>query len=395
VRPRPARVAPPTPGEAPLLPRAPARPLLAEPLGTPAPEPPARRPLLPRMGQRVSATQLLSFSEQLLTLLKAGLPLDRALHVALGTIEQPYFREVMQGVFLEVEKGNTLGDAFARYPAVFPRLYVNMIRAGEEGGVLPVVLERLIEFYQRSVEFRSFLITSSIYPLLLAVFGTAALLALVVFVLPKFGQIFADMNQQLPLPAAILIGIGDFLSAYGLWILAGLVALGVGFSALLRDPLWQERWQGFLLKLPLIGPLKLKVELSRVARTWGTLLAAGVPILTGLRIVRELSDNIPLHRALDRLQRAVQEGHGVARPMLADPFFPRLMGQLAAIGEEAGSLDAMLVKIADQYESDIRKATRNLVAMFEPAMILVMGGLIGIIVVSMLTAIFSINDLPL
>ena len=130
MRPRPARVAPPTPGEAPLLPRAPARPLLAEPLGAPAPEPPARRPLLPRMGQRVSATQLLSFSEQLLTLLKAGLPLDRALHVALGTIEQPYFREVMQGVFLEVEKGNTLGDAFARYPAVFPRLYVNMIRAG-------------------------------------------------------------------------------------------------------------------------------------------------------------------------------------------------------------------------------------------------------------------------
>lgn len=348
-----------------------------------------------RWRHRVSTQQVLAFSEQLLTLLKAGLPLDRALHVSLGTIEHAYFREVMQGVFLEVEKGNTLADAFARYPHIFPRLYVNMVRAGEEGGVLPVVLERLIEFYSRSLEFRSFLITSSIYPVLLLVFGTAALLALMVFVLPKFGQIFADMNQTLPLPAAILIGVGEFLSAYGLWILLAVAGGAVGFVRALRDPVWHERWQRLQLRLPVLGALMLKVQLARVCRTWGTLLSSGVPILTGMRIVRELSDNIPLHLAMDRLTRAVQEGHGVSRPMLADPFFPRLLGQLAAIGEESGALDAMFIKVADQYESDIRKATRNLVALFEPAMILLMGGLIGLVVVSMLTAIFSINDMPL
>lgn len=346
-------------------------------------------------GRRVSTQQVLSFSEQLLTLLNAGLPIDRALHVSLGTIEHPYFKEVMQGVFLEVEKGNTLADAFARYPQIFPRLYVNMVRAGEEGGVLPVVLERLIEFYTRSIEFRSFLVTSSIYPALLFVFGSAALLALMVFVLPKFGQIFADMGQALPGPAAVLIAIGDFLSAYGVWILGVVLAAMAGFQYALRDPLWRDRWQQLVLKVPMIGLLLLKIQLARVCRTWGTLLASGVPILTGMRIVKELSDNLPLHRAMDRLTRAVQEGHGVSRPMLADPFFPRMLGQLAAIGEESGALDTMLIKVADQYENDIRKTTRNLVALFEPAMILFMGGLIGLIVVSMLTAIFSINDMPL
>lgn len=349
----------------------------------------------PRWERGIGTAQVLAFTEQLNTLLEAGLPLDRALHVSLGTIEHERFRKIIEGVFVEVEKGHTLADAFSRYPAVFPRLYVNMIRAGEEGGVLPVVLQRLIEFYSRSIEFRSFLITSSIYPLLLFVFGTGALLALTIFVLPKFGQIFADMNQPLPGPAAFLIAIGNFLRDYGVFLVALLIGLAIAFLQAIRTDRGRERWQRFLLRVPLLGQLILKINLARVCRTWGTLLAGGVPILTGMRIVRELSDNMPLLQALDRLQRAVKEGQGVSRPLLADPFFPRLLGQLAAIGEESGALDRMFVKLADQYETDIRKATRNLVALFEPAMILLMGGLIGAIVVSMLTAIFSINDMPL
>jgi type II secretory pathway component PulF len=164
---------------------------------------------------------------------------------------------------------------------------------------------------------------------------------------------------------------------------------------LLENATWRERWQNLLFRLPLLGSLLLKIKLATVCRTWGTLLASGVPILTGMRIVRELSDNIPLVKALDRLVTAVQEGRGVSAPVLADPFFPRLLGQLATVGEESGSLDKMLIKVADQYEKEIEKATRNLVALFEPAMILVMGGLIGMVVVSMLVAIFSMNDMPL
>ena len=334
-------------------------------------------------------------TEQLLTLQDAGLPLDRALHITLGSIDHPYFKRVMQLVLIDVEKGNTLADAFAKTPAVFPRLYINMVRAGEEGGVLPVVMKRLVEFYNRSIEFRSFLVTSSIYPALLFTFGVSALLGLTVFVLPKFGQIFSDMKQELPLPAAVLIGAGDFLRANGLIILVVLAALGVGFVYAMKDAGFRERWQRFLLRVPVLGSLLLKIQLANVCRTWGTLMASGVPILTGMRIVRELSDNIPLTQALDRLVVAVQEGKGVSAPVLADPFFPRLLGQLTTVGEESGSLDKMLIKVADQYEKDIQKATRNLVALFEPAMILVMGGLIGAVVVSMLTAIFSINDMPL
>lgn len=348
-----------------------------------------------RTGKRVGVKHVLAMTEQLLTLLDAGLPLDRALHICQGSLENPYFRSVMQSVVVDVEKGNTLADSFMRHPGVFPRLYVNMVRAGEEGGVLPVVMQRLVEFYTRSMEFRSFLVTSSIYPVLLFIFGTSALLGLTIFVLPKFGQIFSDMNQALPLPAAVLIGIGDFLKAYGAFML---LAIAMGISAFiyaLRDDAWRERWQLALLRMPILGPLMLKIQLAHVCRTWGTLLASGVPILTGMRIVRELTDHIPLLKALDRLVRAVQEGRGVSDPVRADPFFPKLLGQLAAVGEESGALDVMLIKVADQYEKEIQKATRNLVAMFEPVMILVMGGLIGAIVVSMLTAIFSINDMPL
>ena len=346
-------------------------------------------------GKRISVKHVLSMTEQLLTLLDAGLPLDRALHICQGSIEHPHFRTVMQSVVVDVEKGNTLADSFMRHPGVFPRLYVNMVRAGEEGGVLPIVMQRLVEFYTRSMEFRSFLVTSSIYPVLLFIFGISALLGLTIFVLPKFGQIFNDMNQALPLPAAVLIAIGEFLKTYGVFILLMLVLGATAFVYALRDETWRERWQLTLLRVPVLGPIMLKVQLAHVCRTWGTLLASGVPILTGMRIVRELTDHIPLRKALDRLVRAVQEGRGVSAPVRADPFFPKLLGQLATVGEESGALDSMLIKVADQYEKEIQKATRNLVALFEPVMILVMGGLIGAIVVSMLTAIFSINDMPM
>lgn len=344
---------------------------------------------------RIGIKDLLAFTEQLDTLLDAGLPLDRALHVTLGAIENEKLQAVIQGVFIEVEKGQTLADAFARYPHVFPRLYINMIRAGEEGGILPVVLKRLIEFYQRSVEFRGFLITSSVYPVLLFVFGMVALLVLTIVVIPKFGQIFADMNQKLPTAAAFLIGAGDFLRAYGLYLLAGFVAAIIGFKAWIDKPHGRDVWQAFLFKVPLLGNLILKTLLANVCRTLGTLLSSGVPILTAMRIVQGLSDNVHMHRAMERLQKAVKEGKGVAKPLMADPFFPRLLGQLAAIGEESGALDRMLMKVADQYEADIRKMTKSLIAAFEPMMIIGMGGLIGLIVVSMLTAIFSINDMPM
>jgi type II secretory pathway component PulF len=357
---------------------------------------PRRLAALPFIGQpRVALGDVLEFTEQLGALLKAGLALDRALKILQGTLENLALQEVVRGIYLEVEKGQSLADAFSQYPRIFPRVYVNMIRAGEEGGILPLALERLIDFYERTLEFRNFLITSSIYPVLLFVFGIASLIVLTVVVIPKFGEIFNDMGQELPFAAAVLINTSNFLVAYGLPMLGGLALAVWAFLAYIRTAGGQVWWHGLVLRAPVAGKLILKIQLSRLCRTLGTLLGSGVPILTSIHIIQGLTDNIPLKRAVDRLQQSIKEGQGVARPLRADSFFPPLLGHLATVGEETGSLDKMLLKVADQYDTDIRKATKGFISIFEPAMIVAMGGLIGAIVVSMLTAIFSINDLPM
>ena len=348
-----------------------------------------------RMRRSVGQRRLLEFSEQLDTLLSAGLPLDRTLHVALNTTEHPQTRAIIQGLIVDVEKGESLATAFARYPAMFPRLYVSMIRAAEEGGLLPVVLKRLIRYYEQSIEFRSFLIASSVYPAVLLAFSVIAVLVLALFVMPRFAEMFADINQPLPLPAQILLAGAGVLERWWGALLALLILFAVAARIYLGSTSGREAWQKRVFRLPLLGPLLFRAQLARICRTMGTLLASGVPILTAMRAVQGLSDNILLLQAIDRLQRAVKEGKGLARPLLADPLFPRMMGQLVAIGEESGALDGMLVKIADRYEAEVRRATRTLLSVIEPALIIAMGSSIGLIVVSMLYAIFSINEIPL
>lgn len=348
-----------------------------------------------RMRRGVGQRRLLEFSEQLDTLLSAGLPLDRTLHVALNTTEHPQTRAIIQGLIVDVEKGESLATAFARYPAMFPRLYVSMIRAAEEGGLLPVVLKRLIRYYEQSIEFRSFLIASSVYPAVLLAFSVIAVLVLALFVMPRFAEMFADINQPLPLPAQILLAGAGVLERWWGALLALLILFAVAARVYLGTTSGREAWQKRVFRLPLLGPLLFRAQLARICRTMGTLLASGVPILTAMRAVQGMSDNILLLQAIDRLQRAVKEGKGLAHPLLADPLFPRMMGQLVAIGEESGALDGMLVKIADRYEAEVRRATRTLLTVIEPTLIIAMGSSIGLIVVSMLYAIFSINEIPL
>ena len=343
------------------------------------------------VGQR----RLLEFSEQLDTLLGAGLPLDRTLHVILNTTEHPQTREIVQALIVDVEKGESLAAAFARHPQMFPRLYVAMIRAAEEGSLLPVVLKRLIRYYEQSIEFRSFLVASSVYPAVLLVFSFVAVLVLSLFVIPRFAEMFADINQPVPLPAQILLAGAAAIERWWAALFALAAAVAVAARLYLGTDSGREAWQRRVFDLPLLGPLLFRAQLARICRTLGTLLASGVPILTAMRAAQGMSDNILLLQAIERLQRAVKEGKGMARPLLADPLFPRMMGQLVAIGEESGALDGMLVKIADRYEAEVRRATRTLLTVLEPALIIAMGGSIGVIVISMLYAIFSINEIPL
>lgn len=356
-----------------------------------------KRPLLGNLtlGRRSAAgmADILEFTTQLKTLLDAGLPIDRALKILMATLPNEKLRVLLRELLLDIEKGSPLAEAFSRHPETFPRLYINMVRAGEEGGILPLTLARLIDYYERSIEFRNFLISSSIYPMVLLVFGLSALIVLTVMVIPKFAEVFTNMGKELPGAAAFLIESSSFLQTHGIELLMGISICIAAFVLYIRSPSGKLWWHQLLLRLPLIGDLILKANLSRACRTLGTLLSAGVSILKALRIVSQLSDNLQVNEALSRLERGIREGEGLATPMRMDRFFPPLLTNLVTVGEETGDIAAMLLKVAEQYDAEVRKAAKRFVALFEPMMIIVMGGLIGAIVVSMLTAIFSINSM--
>ena len=343
----------------------------------------------------IGIAHVVAMSEQLLTLLQAGMSMDRALHVTAGTLTNPRLRDVVRDIVVEIEKGSSFSDAVAHYPKVFPRLYVSMIRAGERGGILPLVLERVVDYYTRSIEFRNYIITSSIYPTILLVFGLVSVLGLVTFVIPKFGEVFASMDRPLPWAAAFLLDASAALRAYWAYLLGSVILLLLLVKLLLSQASMKYRFQQILLNIPVFGFLLKKIQFAQICRTWGALLGAGVPILTAIRIVKGLTSWLPIEQALDDLSQRVQGGQAVSASVNENEVFPKLIGQLIKVGEESGTLDVMLARIASQYEKDVQKMTKSFVAAFEPIMIIVVGALIGFVVVSMLLAVFSINDMPI
>lgn len=343
----------------------------------------------------VSVRVMLQFSEQLLTLLKAGLPIDRALHTAGGAVSSKKMGQVVNELVLKIEKGSTFSDAIKHYPNVFPRLYVNMIKAGEEGGILATVLERVNDYYAKSVEFRNYVITSSIYPAILLVFGVLAVFGLLTFVVPKFAEVFASMDKEMPPTAAFLIDVASWLQSNWGYLIGTVCATVVIYKLAMRNAHARDAVDRLLLRLPFVGGFIAKMQFAQVCRTWGTLLAAGVPILTSLRIVQGVTSYGPIAHSLAELAVKIKDGQTVSGVMFADKIFPKIMGQLSKVGEESGALDAMVLRVADQFEKDVQRMTRSFVAAFEPTMILVIGGVIGFVVVSMLLAVFALNDMPI
>lgn len=343
----------------------------------------------------VGIRPVVHFSEQLLTLMKAGLAIDRALHTAAGTISHKKLQQVVLEMVVHIEKGDSFSDTIRRYPRVFPRLYVNMVKAGERGGILPTVLERVIDYYTRSIEFRTYVTTASIYPTILLVFGVLSVLGLVTFVVPKFAEVFATMDKPLPVTAALLIDAANGLRAWWLHIAVGFAALIGGWQLALRSAAVREAIDHVLLKLPIFGVLIGKMQFAQICRTWGTLLGAGVPILTAIRIVQDITPYVPIAQSLGALGVQIKDGQSVSSALNSHAVFPKIMAQLAKVGEESGTLDVMLLRVADQFEKDVQKMTKSFIAAFEPLMILGIGGMIGFVVVSMLLAVFSLNDMPI
>jgi general secretion pathway protein F len=345
--------------------------------------------------KRVGSKDLLVFTQELGTLVKAGLPLDRSLSILTSLSENQHFREVIRDVLDEVRGGKSLADALAKHPRVFPKIYVNMVRAGEAGGVLENIMERLAEYLESAHDLKSYFLSSLIYPALLTLVGASSIVVLVLFVIPQFTIIFENAGAPMPLPMRIMLGISNFLRSWW-WVL---LLAGAVFIFAIRRYLASEEgrlnWDRRVLKLPLIGPVLHKMEVSRFSRTLGTLLRSSVPLLNAMTIVKEIVNNQAIASRMDAIKSGIKKGEGISAPMRDASVFPPFALHLVEVGEETGNLDAMMLQVADTYDKEVRNALKRLIAFFEPAIILVMGLIIGTMVVSMLMAIFSINDVPL
>jgi general secretion pathway protein F len=345
--------------------------------------------------KKIRHKDLLVFTQELHTLVKAGFPLDRTLAVLGQLAESPALASVIQEVLQEVKGGKSFSEGLGKFPEVFPKIYVNMVKAGEAGGFLEEILGRLVTFLETSESLRNYIVGAMIYPALLSVVGVVSVTILTLFVVPRFAAIFHDMGVPLPLPMAILKGFSDFLTAYW-WLVLVAIALVVAYLKKFRgSPEGRLQWDRWMLRIPLVGTVLRKVEVARFSRTLGTLLHGGVPLLQAMTIVREVVSNQSIAGAVDPIRNGIKKGEGVAQPMKQSGVFPPLAMHLIEVGEESGKLDTMLVQVGEVYETEVREGVKNLISFFEPALILVMGIIIGTIVVSMLLAIFSINDIPL
>lgn len=340
----------------------------------------------------ISQKELLGITQQLATMVSSGLTLDKSLSILVKLSEKKELRETLMEIQKRVHSGSTFADALAQYPEVFSRLYINMIRAGEAGGILGTVLLRLAGFLEKSHELKSSIQSALVYPILLTLVGGGAVVVLMTLVIPKFADIFSDMGQTLPFSTQLLLMLSGFISNYWWALLLLFFGAIAAFKMYLKSEKGKYQWDGLMLKLPLLGSLIQKIEVSRFSRTLSTLLSSGVPILQAFSIVSSILNNSVVASAMEGLHKGLKGGKGMAAPLQQITVFPPMAIHMIAVGEETGTLVEMLAKVADTYDKDVEHSIKGLISLIEPLMILLMGAVIGFIVISMLMAIFSIND---
>jgi len=335
---------------------------------------------------------VLFLTQELSTLLNAGVPLDRAISITAELTERPSFRLLVQDILRLVKGGKSLADSLATHPDHFSELYVNMVRAGEASGSLAPVFERLSEFERTRDDLRSYIVSSMAYPALLSLVGAGSILVLMNFVVPRFASVFEESRIEMPLPTKLLLEGSKFLQAYG-WIgMTAIVATAVGLYSYVRTAAGRLWWDTLRLKIPVLGDALRKAETARFARAMGTLISNSVPLVQSLGIARATLNNRRIAGSLETVATGVKRGEGVAAPLRRAGEFPPLAAHLLSVGEETGRLDQMFVRMADIYDRDTRAAIRRFTSLFEPLVILVMGLIVGILILSMLLAIVSMND---
>jgi general secretion pathway protein F len=340
----------------------------------------------------LSGEQLALFTHQLATLLGAGQPLDRALGILLELPESERARKLVERVRERVRGGTPLSQALDEEHGVFPRLYISLVRAGEAGGSLEETLRRLAEYLERSQQLKGSIINALIYPAFLMVGVFGSLVLLLAYVVPQFVPIFEDMQVPIPFITQAVLALGSLLQSWW-WAIA--LVLGVGlvvWRARLRDPAARLAWHARLLRMKLAGPLLLKVETARIARTLGTLLRNGVPLLSALTIARQVTGNTALDAALAGAAEQVKEGGGLSVALGQAQQFPRLAIQMVQVGEEAGELDGMLLKVAETFDQESRRSIDRLLAALVPALTIVMTVLVAIIMAAILLPLLSLTS---
>jgi len=344
-----------------------------------------------RFGSGVRRKEVTAFTREMAALLGASIPIPQALE-GLGEEEpNPAFKAVLQAMANSVRKGSSLSAALGEHPALFDSLYASMIRVGEEAGALPLVMNDLANLLEHQDEIRGEVVTAVSYPLFVMGFGVLTVVILLTVVLPRLFTMLQEMLRVLPLPTLILLRTSEFLQNYWGAVLIGLIALAAGIRWFARTPQGRARIDGWKLKVPVLGPVFLASALSRFARTLGTLVKSGVSLLPALKIVEHTIGNVALGKLIAQVSEDTRGGDSLAGPLRKLGVFPRTVVQMIAVGEESGQLDSMLLKVAEIEEREMRAKTKTLISLLAPALILLVGALVGFMVIALLLPIFKMS----
>jgi type IV pilus assembly protein PilC len=345
---------------------------------------------LPTFGSgKVKTKDIAIFFRQFSVMIDAGLPLVQCLEILAANQENPAFQKTLTGVRTTVEGGATLANAMRQYPNVFDDLTTNMIEAGETGGILDIILQRLAVYVEKAVRLRAAVKSALIYPVSVVSFAFLIVGALLKWVVPIFANLFAGLGVALPLPTKIVMGLSALVGQFWWFIVIAIAAVVVGLKYIRKDRRGRYYFDKVLLHLPVLGLLLRKIAVARFTRTLGTLITSGVPILEGLSITARTSGNAVLEEALMKVRKAIEEGRTIVDPLKECGVFPNMVTQMIGVGEATGAMDAMLQKIADFYEDEVDAATKDMLALLEPIIIGLLGVMIGGIVISLYMPLFS------
>lgn len=340
--------------------------------------------------KKVQTKELVVFTRQFATMIDSGLPLVQCLDILSGQQENKTFKDVLTKVKESVESGSTFADALSRHPKVFDQLYVNLVAAGEVGGILDTILNRLAAYIEKAMKLAKQVKGAMVYPITIMTIAVVVVGVILVFVIPTFAKMFTEFGGELPLPTRIVIGISNFITKYIIVIIAAIFGIKYGISKYYQTAKGRKQVDAFALKAPIVGPLVRKVSVAKFTRTLGTMISSGVPIMDGLEIVAKTAGNKIVEEAIYKVRQSISEGKTIAEPLAECGVFPPMVVQMISVGEATGAMDAMLNKIADFYDDEVDDAVGAMTAMMEPLLMVFLGTTVGGLVIAMYLPIFKL-----